>query len=40
MLVEDIFDIKFYPELKEYVEENNLYNAKVVKILSINASKT
>ena len=32
MLVEDIFDIKFYPELKEYVEENNLYNAKVVKV--------
>lgn len=32
MLVEEIFDIKFYPELKEYVEQNNIYNAKVVKV--------
>ena len=32
MLVEDIFDINFYPALKEYVEENNIYNAKVVKV--------
>ena len=31
MLVEEIFDIRFYPELKEYVDENNIYNAKVVK---------
>lgn len=32
MLVEEIFDIKFYPELKEYIETNNSYNAKVVKV--------
>jgi hypothetical protein len=32
MLVEEIFDIKFYPELKEYVEETNIYDAKVVKV--------
>jgi hypothetical protein len=32
MLVEDIFDINFYPALKEYVETNNIYNAKVVKV--------
>ena len=34
MLVEEIFDIRFYPELKEYVEQNNIYNAKVVKTKS------
>jgi hypothetical protein len=32
MLVEEIFNIRFYPELKEYVEETNLYSAKVVKV--------
>ena len=32
MLVEEIFNIRFYPDLKEYVETNNLYSAKVVKV--------
>ena len=34
MLVEEIFDINFYPALKEYVEANNPYSAKVVKVIS------
>lgn len=32
MLVEEIFDDTFYPNLKEYVETNNNYSAKVVKV--------
>lgn len=32
MLVEEVFEMKFYPELKKYVEENDeLYSSKVVK---------
>ena len=31
MVVEEIFDTIFYPEIKEYIENNNTYNAKVVK---------
>jgi len=32
MLVEEVFEMKFYPELKEYIEENDkLYSSKVVK---------
>lgn len=34
MLVEEIFDINFYPALKEYVEQNNPYSATVVKTIS------
>lgn len=34
MLVEEVFEMKFYPELKEYIEENNQYSAKVVKSYS------
>ena len=32
MLVQDIFEDTFYPNLKEYVEKNNEYSAKVVKV--------
>lgn len=32
MYVENIFDTIFYPNLKSYVESNNIYNAKVVKV--------
>lgn len=32
MLVEEVFEMKFFPELKEYIEENDeLYSSKVVK---------
>lgn len=32
MLVEEIFEMKFYPELKEYIENNDmLYSSTVVK---------
>lgn len=34
MLVEEVFEMKFYPELKEYIEANNPYSAKVVKVYS------
>lgn len=34
MLVEEVFDIKFYPELKKYIESYNPYSAKVVKSYS------
>lgn len=32
MVVEDVFENTIYPELKEYIEENNPYSAKVVKV--------
>ena len=32
MEVENIFDNTFYPNLKEYVEGNNTYSAKIVKV--------
>lgn len=32
MIVEDVFENIIYPELKEYIEGNNPYSAKVVKI--------
>lgn len=31
MVVEDVFENVIYPNLKEYVEDNNMYNAKVTK---------
>jgi len=32
MVVEDVFDNIFYPNLKEYIEEHNVYSAKVTKV--------
>ena len=35
MLVEEVFEMKFYPELKEYIETTDtLYSSKVVKFKS------
>jgi len=31
MLVEEVFEEIIYPDLKEYIETNNVYSAKVVK---------